>query len=301
MGSPSAGARISPRLYRSELTGHDGSFDLAPLPAGNYVVRPGESPNGFPRSINRRKLHSVFLPRRLICSRDLETIELRAVPSVSVHLRCFDGQGEPHAGRGMSFVVVCGLIDQVKWAELACPDLTGELAIIAPRNMAHTFLLIGACDVDTSQRLQVGQEAPLTNQSWLDLGTLGSDIKDIRVVLYRAPVLIVGVCDESGRPVTTLEVNAIYDIGRSPKIPDTLGLSIRSWRLGKTWCDSHENWRFEEIQFYPTEVGRWHSVSILPDEKFTLTVVANNYATQVRTLQLEEGTLTELKVVLQKT
>ena len=107
----------------------------------------------------------------------------------------------------------------------------------------------------------------------LDLGTLTGYLTDIRVIRYVAPVLLVKASDRAGKPIAPAQVSADYD-------------------------DASLDRRLD-LYFDKQKDGRFRSESLLPDEKFTVTVTADGYRPQSRSLSLAEGTTSELDLLLE--
>ena len=130
-------------------------------------------------------------------------------------------------------------------------------------------------DERSSVRFRKSADAPLQAGQELELGTLTGDLTDIRVIRYVAPVLLVKAADRAGKPIASAELSARYD-------------------------DASLNFRSFDLDFEKQKDGRYRSSSLLPDEKFTVTVTADGCLPQSRSVSLAEGTTSELDLVLER-
>ena len=124
--------------------------------------------------------------------------------------------------------------------------------------------------VKSSVRFRRSADAPLQAGPELHLGTLTGDMTDIRLIRYNSPVLLINARDRAGKPIAGAEVSGRYDDASLHESPD----------------------------FEKQNDGRFRSSSLLPDEKFTVTVTADGCLPQSRGLSLAERTTSELDLVL---
>ena len=148
----------------------------------------------------------------------------------------------------------------------------GRYEFLAPLGMEKAGLMFRP-DERSSFRFRESADAPLRAGQELNLGTLTGDLTDIRVIRYVAPVLLVNVSDHSGKPIAAAELSARYN-------------------------DASPNFRLLYPDFQKQNDGRYRSSSLLPDEKFTITVIADVYQPQARSVSLAEGTTSQLDLVL---
>ena len=264
-----AGVAVSlDRYARSDAAGKV-TFD--PLPPGDYLVEPSEADRWRRGRDNpTAPIQGVYYAVRAKIDGDTaKPFELKAVPTVKVVARCSSSDGRKAS---VGYVLLYGRtpgIDDVYWQTALTEGRDGRYEMLAPRGMQDAALSL-VTNEHSSLRFRKSADAPLQSGRRLKLGTLTRDLTDIRIVRYVAPVLLVKASDRAGKTIKSADVSAQYDNALL-----------------------NESMRFEKQQD-----GRFRSSSLLPDEKFTVTVTADGYRPQSRSLSLAEGTTSELDLVL---
>src|SRR5258707_1120225 len=64
------------------------------------------------------------------------------------------------------------------------------------------------------RRLRRGDKGGLHNQRRIDLGTVNEDVKDLQIIRYGAPILIVKVKGPEGVELKDVGVTAVYAAGK---------------------------------------------------------------------------------------
>jgi beta-lactamase regulating signal transducer with metallopeptidase domain/protocatechuate 3,4-dioxygenase beta subunit len=274
---------VGDSIRRSATSNDKGEFEMAPLPPGSYTVKPDEWV--AEASKNDRKNHpvpGVFISRRtkLEEGKQAEPIEVRAVPAVTIEAQILDSKGKPT--RGHEFFIF-GQIDKTSWFGQGKPDANGHIVARAPHGLENTQL-----DLMTNEhgvlRHRIGKDGALKNQRRVDLGTLNDDVKDLQIIRYEAPIVLVKVVTKDGAKPTKPAVTAKY----APDKAQYQGL-----RLVTNGMES-------DVNFEQQEDGRFRSEQLFPDEQVTLTAHAEGYEPKSEKLALAEGAKKEIEIVLDK-
>ena len=127
---------LSNVIRRAAETDADGRFTFAPLPPGEYQVKPSETNFDGDRKIQwtHRPLPEVFAPTKLTI-KEGETpapLEIRALPSVVIEGRWVNSKGQP--GGGWS-PLVGGKIDGSSWIAQAHVDAQGRFSAKVPHGL----------------------------------------------------------------------------------------------------------------------------------------------------------------------
>jgi len=117
----------------------------------------------------------------------------------------------------------------------------------------------------------------------MQLGTLDRDVKDIEIVRYASPVVVIDAVDEGGRRVAGFQATAAY-VGEGPE-------EVRRVHL------SGGRPKGEAIQDEQND-GRYRTSQLLPDREVEITVAAEGFEPATRTLKLPEGAKEEVSLVL---
>jgi hypothetical protein len=267
------------RYARSDAAGKV-TFD--PLPPGDYLVGPSRGDRWRPGGGNPdTPIQGVYYTLRAKIEADgAEPFELKALHTVKVVAQVFGSDGKKIAGgdgkkAGGPEITCVGSNPGVGFAwQTTDVGRDDRYEFLAPLGMRNAGLMFRP-DERSSFRFRKSADAPLQAGRELNLGTLTGDLTDIRVIRYVAPLLLVNVSDRAGKPIASAEVSARYD---------DAALSNRQF-LG----------RFEK-----QNDGRYRSSSLLPDEKFTVTVAADGYLPQSRSVSLAEAATSELDLVLER-
>jgi hypothetical protein len=277
-------AFISNVIRRAAETDSDGRFTSLPLPPGEYSVAPSESNYDGDRKAKweRRPLTEVFATSKLTI-KEGETpspLEIRALPSVVIEGHWVDSKGQPKGGWS-SFVG--GKMDGSFWNTQAHPDPQGRFSAKVPHGLEQANLSIMTNEHATT-RHRIGKDGPLAEGMALMLGTLDHDVKDIEIVRYVSPIIVINATTKDGRQIKDFKAEVQYTHGG----PNN-NLNVHVVGGGK---------RKDTIQDEQYD-GRYRTSQMLPDKEVKVSVSADGYTASSRTLMLPEGKTEELTFVLE--
>jgi beta-lactamase regulating signal transducer with metallopeptidase domain/Leucine-rich repeat (LRR) protein/5-hydroxyisourate hydrolase-like protein (transthyretin family) len=241
-----------------------------PLPPGEYVLNAATFQRERRKEQGADPTPAVFGPQRLTLKQgeNAVSVELRGLPMVCVEGQCFDRHGKPHAGHlaALSGIMpgkpVGDPLGRFQSQQHLIDD--GKFTLRGPKGLQRATLLVSGGD--SSLRVRVKKDGPLVRAAGgIDLGTLESDLRGIEAVCYDAPTLIVKAVGENGKVIEGASLIFNYD--------------------------SRAGYRRQSD-------GRLRSAGLLPDEEFTVTVIAAGYQSKSETLTLPEGAVKELEVKL---
>ena len=257
------------RYTRSDAAGKV-AFD--PLPPGEYLVGPSEGDRWRPGGAHlTTPVHGVYYLLKIKIDADgAKPFELKAQPTVKVAAQYYGSDGKKTGGP--EFECVGRNLDDIgfSWQKSATAvGSDGRYEVLVPLGMKQAGIMFMSQE-KISVRFRRSADAPLQAGPELHLGTLTGDMTDIRLIRYNSPVLLINARDRSGKPIAGAEVSGRYDDESLHLSPD----------------------------FEKQNDDRFRSSSLLPDEKFTVTVTADDYRPQSRALSLAEGTTSQLDLVL---
>jgi beta-lactamase regulating signal transducer with metallopeptidase domain/tetratricopeptide (TPR) repeat protein/protocatechuate 3,4-dioxygenase beta subunit len=273
---------VADNIERASLTDDQGRFDLGPLPPGTYEVVPDETPeDNFENDQPRKPLPAAFVPQRiqLSAASELEEVVIRPVESVTIQVRFVDSRENPARANGFFLI---GTTPEGKRIGLR-RDQTGPGAVtfVAPKGLEKTVIDFPL----SSMRVRRAPDEPWQNDHSLELGTLEHDWREIEVVRYREPTLIVAAKDADGNRVPGFKPAIFYHY------------EDRRQDRKNRWIDDVRG----DVDFEPLVDGRRQSEHLLPDEAFTLSITAEGYQSFEQSLSLKEGEFKELTVALSRT
>ena len=133
--------------------------------------------------------------------RDARPIEIRATPHVVIEGGWVDSKGKPRRG---SELMIIGQIDGESWHTHGPSrggwQVLGESPARAgagPDQLFHGSI--------TSTRYRIGKGEQAQSQPVIMFGTLDHDVKDLEIVRYDAPVVIVKATTKDGRPLKDVD------------------------------------------------------------------------------------------------
>jgi hypothetical protein len=133
-------------------------------------------------------------------------------------------------------------------------------------------------------RHRIGKDGALKNQRRVDLGTLNDDVKDLQIIRYEAPIVLVRIVAKDGSKLVKPTMTGKYD---PDKAQYKGGILI-------------SNGMQSDVNFEEQEDGRFRSSQLFPDEEVTLSAHAEGYESKSEKLKLTEGAKKEIEIVLEK-
>jgi RNA polymerase sigma factor (sigma-70 family) len=274
--------RIADMIMRSAVTNDKGEFEMKPLPPGDYLVQSDRFPADY--SLDGKELSrqadvpGIFLRTKvtLKAGTEPESVEMRAVPHVTIETHHVDSKGKPIRGY---IPYLDGYIDGVHWvwAGVVKSDSTGKLIILVPHGLENTQFVPTRGNDTISLRWRKGRNGTLNDDFKAMLGTMIDDVKDIECVHYVAPMLLLKVITKDGAPLVDVAITARYN--KSPVAPE----------------------RNSTIPFWKQVDGRFRSDGLLPDEELVVKVHVDGYADKTEKVSpLAEGKTLEFEIVLEK-
>ena len=284
---------VGSAIRRAALTDANGEFAFQPLSAGKYRVRVKED-YVDPTTEERRiyPLSAVFYSRPVILEDDVDPkpVVVQAVPHVTITAQYLDRKGEPIPGHQIllsasteqpswSVSTENGSIgfrptgSEIRsWSTTGRPDAHGKIVMRAPKGSEVVLHLVS--NERRAILFSTSRESPLKHV-WLGhrarLGIVDTDMPDLMIYHYPAPVVIARVAAEDGGKLHNVKVRGEY------------------------WSDTEWDW----VNFTrQSSDGRYRSRSLTPDLKFTVTATADGYAPQSTDLMLPEGEIEEIELIL---
>jgi beta-lactamase regulating signal transducer with metallopeptidase domain len=273
---------VADAINRSAVTGADGSFTLAPLPAGEYRVLPGDRSRDGSERNKVRPLPFVFTPRK-ISLKDGETpevLEIRASPHAVIEAQWLDAKGKPTTGFTSH---IFGQVDQEHWFGEAKVAPDGKVVAHVPHGLENVQLNL-MTNEHHAIRWRKAKGEPLSRGRIIMLGTLDHDVKGIEIIHYTAPIVIVKGESTDHKPVPGLKVSANYTQQENEQSGGKLILA------GGVHSD---------VGFEKQEDGRFRSEQLQPDLEFTVTAEADGYKPASRKLTLGEAKTEDVSLVLE--
>jgi hypothetical protein len=276
---------ISNVIRRAAETDSDGRFTFAPLPPGEYSVAPSETNYDGDRKVNweRRPLTEVFAAAKLTIEEGATPApqEIRALPSVVIEGHWVDSKGQPKGGWS-SFVF--GRMDGSFWNTQAHPDPQGRFSAKVPHGLEQVQLDISTNE-HASTRHRIGKDGPLAEGRTVQLGTLDHDVKEIEIVRYVAPIIVINATAKDGKQIPGFKAAVAY----TTPAGDQRGKDVHVVGGGK---------KKDVIQDEQYD-GRYRTSQMLPDKEVTVSVSADGFEGASRKLSLPEGKTEEVTFVLE--
>jgi hypothetical protein len=277
------GMPVADQISRSALSSATGEFTLRPLPPGQYDMMITDYPRTGSKDRTRRPVPDVFLHQSVTLEqgKTTQSVEIRAVPHVVIEIQQLDSAGKPKKSHE---IMLNGRKSEsgFYWTE-GRPDANGKIVIKAPKGLTETELNLLANEHGAT-RFRWSQKGRLNNDRKIHLGTLSSDVKNLFVIYYTSPIVLVRAVGEDGSPIKEFKPNVFY------------GRDRRTDRDEFRWISGLTG----DVNFEKQQDGRWRSESLLPDESFILTIEADGYHPWSERFSLPEGAVKELEVKLNK-
>jgi beta-lactamase regulating signal transducer with metallopeptidase domain len=279
------GMNLADHIDRSALTDAEGRYRMGPLPPSTYRVNPWDEPRQ--RSFEDRTPRPVaaeFFTQTVTLEEGTKvaTVDFQAVPHATIVAQYYRSSGETRSGHEFSLT---GRLEGEFYWKRCRPDANGRVEFTAPIGLENASLNL-ITNEHTALRHRVTKDGPLLNEHRVELGTISTDMKEIAIIRYVAPILLIKAVDDKGELIKDAWVKLEYAPDQAPLGG---GEYIRNDRpSGHVSLEEHGD-------------GRWRTSQLLPDEEFTLTVEADGYETNSQKLSLPEGETREIAVALKKT
>jgi beta-lactamase regulating signal transducer with metallopeptidase domain len=281
---PDLQAFLSSVIRRAAETDADGRFTFAPLPPGEYEVKPSETNFDGNRKIQwtHRLLPEVFAPAKLTI-KEGETpapLEIRALPSVVIAGHWVDSKGQP---RGGSTILIGGKMDGSSWIDQAHSDPQGRFSVKVPHGLEQTTVTIMTGE-HSSTRHRIGKGGPLVESNWPRLGTLDHDVTDIEIVRYVAPIIVINATTKDGQQIKNFQADVQYT-HPGPNSRKDVGLVGGGKKKDVVQDEQYD--------------GRYRTSGMMPDKEVTVSVSADGFEGASRNFSLSEGKTEEVTFVLE--
>ena len=231
---------------RWAVTDAAGGFATGPMPPGVYVAVPVELDRDPVMGETFRRLPAPFIPARVTLKEGEapKPLELRALPSVAVEVQVRDSRGRPLSYPSFALTGSLSKVkprrfsdpprleDDVFWLGSGCPDVGGKIVFHAPRDLQGASVMDFTRDEHRAMRHRIGKDAPLRNDNQMTIvaephsvlgflemrsKTLDHDVKDIEIISYESPTVLVKVASPDGSKPKGARVWAAY---AGSKVPD---------------------------------------------------------------------------------
>jgi hypothetical protein len=311
-GRPIAGQTIKayPVRGRDEHTATteaDGSFSLGPLRPANYLIYgEGQDQSGgvsLDAPPLRRPIR-VIQPVRVYLGGDAHSssLVLHEMPSVEVEVRFVDSKGKPARGGptklwglipnaqgqadpfGDITKVGSGLAsqindpepedtaDRIDWGLEDWPDAEGRIVFPAPKGLRAATLDAFPPDETVAYKTRKQPNGPLQFWGGGRLGDL-EESRQITIVRYRSPTVVVSVESEDGKLPDDVQVNA--------------GFTYKGGSFGDSFVRQPD--------------GRYRGRSLMPDHEYSIYAGTREYIPRkIHHINLPEGGSAEFTVTLRK-
>ena len=259
------------------------SFRHRALPAGDYDVLISEYPrDSLAEDRTRYSVPDVFLHQKLqiAAAPATQSMVIRAVPHVLIAIQQLDGQGQPHKTHA---VHVSGRLGNTGWWGEGSPDPDARIAVKIPQGLADVRISLSVNE-HQSARYRWSAESPWRNEHEMTAAVLDHDAREISVMYYTAPILLIRAVAEDGSAISPFKCRIDYPNDRKP------------YTQPPHWINGDSG----EVNFEKQQDGRWRSQSLLPDEDLSLTVEAEGFQPWTQTINLSEGASTEIEAKLHK-
>jgi hypothetical protein len=274
---------VADALARSALTDAQGHFATGPLPPGDYDVLISEYPrDNLAEDRTRYPVPDVFLHQKLQIAAGpaTQTMVIRAVPHVLIAIQQLDGQGQPHKTHA---VHVSGRLGNTAWWGEGSPDPDARIVVKVPQGLADVRISLSVNE-HQSTRYRWSTESPWRNEHDMTAAILDHDAREISVMYYTAPILLIRAVAEDGSAIAPFKCQINYANDRKP------------YTQPPHWINGDSG----DVNFEKQQDGRWRSQSLLPDEDLSLTVEAQGFQAWTQTINLSEGASTEIEAKLHK-
>jgi beta-lactamase regulating signal transducer with metallopeptidase domain len=271
---------VSDAIQRKTETDAEGRFTFDPMPAGSFQVEPIDYQRVPGKGLIRRPLPAVFAPQKITLT-DGETpepLELRATPHVVIEGGWVDSQGKPRSGWEL---MVSGQIDGQFWHMQGLVSGDGKFSVKVPHGLERAQIMI-MINEHAAMRHRIGPDGKLSTNRLVMLGTLDRDVKDLEIIRYEAPVVLIKAITSDGRPVKDVTI-----AGQYLEEKEDAGFKF-----------SLKNGIPSDVRFEKQDDGRFRSTQLTPDRAVNIIAHAEGFPPESRTFKLPEGKTEEVTFVL---
>jgi beta-lactamase regulating signal transducer with metallopeptidase domain len=272
---------VADMMRRTVETDAEGRFTFEPLPAGSFIVQPLDYQHVPHKGLIRRALPGVFAPQKLTLTEGEtpEPLEIRATPHVVIEGGWIDSKGNPRSGWAL---MIAGRIDGQFWHTQGQVSAEGKFSVKVPHGLEQAQI-----DIMTNEhgamRYRIGKDGKLKTNRDVMLGTLDHDVKDLTIIRYDAPVVLVKSTTSDGQPVKDVVFAGEY---LEEKEDSGMRMIVK-------------NGIHSDIHFEKQDDGRFRTTCLTPDRAVKITAHADGFQPATRTFKLPEGKTEEATFVLE--
>jgi hypothetical protein len=186
------------------------------------------------------------------------------LPTIEVRGRFLDSGGNPTTGG--SRISAYGQVNDGEFSSEWYPDSKGQFAGRLPRGLKYGRLNPWASN-EYAMRLHLRPGDRPVNAHQMPLPAIDSDLSDVTIVKYKAPVVEISIVDESGHAIDGAQMKGEYESTKENPIDEIS--------------------RFVHLDGRPD--GQFRSGQMMPDVNATFTATADGYEPVSRSLSLPEG------------
>jgi beta-lactamase regulating signal transducer with metallopeptidase domain len=272
---------VSDSIRRTAESDAEGRFTFEPLPGGTYGIQPTDYHHIPGTGTIRRPLPGVFTVQALTIkeAETPEAIEIRATPHILIDGGWVDSKGKPRGGWDL---MVGGQVDGKPWHTMGPVSAEGKFSVKVPHGLERAQVTI-MTNEHASMRYRIGKDGKLSADRFVMLETLDHDVKDLTIIHYDAPVVLVKATTSTGEPVKAVVFSGDYlDESDGPGMRMILKNGLQS-----------------DIHFEKQDDGRFRTYSLTPDRAVKITAHADGFQPASRTFKLPEGKTEEATFVLE--
>jgi hypothetical protein len=264
----------------------NGKFVFKPVRPGFYKLKvSGTTWDEKTETVQTTPLPAAFVDQEIIArytpDNKFPPVEIRAVQHVTIDLQYVDSSGKPRSGHPVDLFGQRGNEGFIAEGD---PDANYRIQIFAPKGLTNTKINMSTDPYSAiCWRRGANGELSLNSPRQIDLGTLNDDVKDLFIVRYDAPVLVLRAVGPDGKPLADYQPAVTY-AGRAP-----------STRGAKADDDGDRDVHFER-----QDDGSWRSEQLLPDVEVNVGVKANGYSALTQKITLKEKETREMTVSMRK-
>ncbi len=269
-------------MTRSSKTDSGGKFKTRVLDAGEYTIQVQTKATGA----LEKKEYANFKddpPPAVFVRQVMEITEatadkpivIQAVPHIYIRGQGYDSKGNK---RAIHLPDVLGTFDgQLAWMRSRKGKDTGSFELMIPHGIERARLTFATSE-HSALLIQLGPGKKPTTERSFEYDKIESDMLDVKVIRYVAPILQVNVVDENGKPVKGAAVGLVYE-GESPPDPRLVGVKTH-------------------VYFEKQTDGKFRSSSLAPGRDFEVFAEKKGFKSERKKFQLKEAAEKEITIVM---